>query len=78
MASASAQKRSWVPWWLDPYSESFIAVGILFTMLMVLIIAGLWIFRALVVGPNAGAHPVTPPSSPTYPELFRMVLSALL
>jgi hypothetical protein len=45
---------------------------------MLLIVGGLWLLRVLVVGPNAGAHPVTPPSSPSFPQVLLSIATSLL
>ena len=78
MASQTRRRTSWVPWWLDPYSDNFVAFGVLFSLLMLLIVGGLWLLRILVVGPNAGAHPVTPPSSPSFPQVLLSIATSLL
>lgn len=54
----AAPSKSWVPWWLDPYSDNPIAFGILFMLLLVGMIGGLLLFRFLFVK-NPGAHPTT-------------------
>jgi hypothetical protein len=55
----TAEPRSWVPWWIDPYSDNPIAFGVLFALLICSIVGGMLLFRFLFIT-NSGAHP-TPP-----------------
>jgi hypothetical protein len=59
-ASPSDERSSW-PWWFDPYSDNPFAYGLIFLLIILLMIGGLFAYRFLTIGPNAGAHPIGPP-----------------
>lgn len=60
--------KSWVPWWIDPYSDNPIAFGILFLLVIVTIVGGMELYRYLFI-----TNPGMEPQGPQY-----VVLSHLL
>lgn len=74
MASDSGTEKphSWVPWWIDPYSENPIAFGILFLLVLLVLVGSVFLYREIFVT-DPGAHPIH-----EYPGIVLYTLRAAL
>lgn len=56
-AAPAQAHHSWVPWWIDPYSDNPIAFGVLFMLLIVLLFTAIFLYREIFIT-DPGAHPI--------------------
>lgn len=63
MDAATADEAPSRFWWIDPYSDNPIAVGLIFLILIVTLMVAVALIRILFVH-QPGSNPIPPPSAP--------------